>query len=279
MMDYDVLYIASGQEYVEEAVLSASRLKEYDIPCTLITSSQAKIAADESIFDDIIRNDMQNQYIDKVKYISNSHYEKTVFLDTDTAVIGDIRPMFDLLEQVDIAVARSAISGFKFADIPDAFPYLNTGVIAYNNTERINTLFNDWKDAYESRLKNGFPDENDQPSFRHTLYNSNVSHSILPQEYNFRGPGSSASSKVKIVHHRRLINNEIFMKYINEKEAVRCIWRWKLFRRGEQDVTFENKFLLRLLYHINQVVPITRLLETIGQLDRAKKYYTKYISK
>ncbi|WP_147587305.1 hypothetical protein [Halorubrum lipolyticum] len=290
-MNIGVLYIASGQQYIDEAISSASNLNTYDISSTLITPADEEFdARDELPFDNVIRKDgFRNDLGDKVKYISESPYEKTVFIDSDTAIVGDISPLFELLNRVDIAVARSPVDVVEFDDIPDSFPELNTGVVAYGNSKEVRNLFEKWEEIYNIYLKSGFPDDKDrnpkkrllnQPSFRKALYESDISYSILPREYNFRGPGASASNKVKIIHHRRLISNSEFLNEINEVEVLRCIWRDKLYRRGHKDVVFgNNSLLVRSIYHLNQILPIEDWLQATGQFERAKYYYKKYVDR
>jgi hypothetical protein len=256
-MTRGITYICSGEEYVTEAINSAESVKKYGEKTAIITGHQNKDQAKSGPFDKVITKDMVGDIRDKVYNIEHSPWKKTVFLDTDTLVLGDISPLFDILDRVNIAIARSPSRIVTLGDVPDSFPEFNTGVIALNNDDgTVQNFLREWKEEYEKQLENGYPDayfpvspeadnmddatpvgrKNDQPAFRKTLYLIDIPFSVLPREYNFRGMGASVYNQVKIVHHRRWIRYNKLTDNLNASPKYRCFWDGKLHREVGNDI-------------------------------------------
>ena len=72
----------------------------------------------------------------------------------------------------------------KYGKIPYSFSEINTGVMVFNNSDKVKSLFKNWKKYYYDFLPktNGW----DQPSFRVALWESDVMLCHLPPEYNVR---------------------------------------------------------------------------------------------
>src|SRR5206468_5798153 len=71
-------------------------------------------------------------------------------------------------------------------DVPDAFPELNTGVIAFRRSEAVSRLLQTWLKEYD-RLAPQKPPSKDQPSFRRAVYQAtDVRLAVLPPEFNLR---------------------------------------------------------------------------------------------
>lgn len=148
-MENGIIYIATGpQKYISEAVFSAKSFKKCcpDIPITIFTDNTS---LRKDVFDSIkiISNDINPMKI-KVKYLCETPYQKTIFLDSDTQVKDSIYELFDLLEDTDIALAsfpkidRSYIPA-KVIDYEQPNLY-NTGVIAYKNSPAQEMFFKRW---------------------------------------------------------------------------------------------------------------------------------------
>jgi hypothetical protein len=256
-MERGITYICSGEKYMDEAIDSAQDVKMHGINTAVITSHDNKHKAMSGPFDEVIIKNMLGDIRDKVYNMHHSPWDnQTIFLDTDTRVLGDVRPLFNILERVDIAIARSPSKIVVLEDVPDTFPEFNTGVIAFNHTDSVQTFISEWKSRYEQQLQNGYPNghfpvspeadnmddatpvgkKNDQPAFRKTLYLTDISYSTLPREYNFRGMGASVYNQVKIVHHRRWAGYDKLMNNLNSVERYRCYWSGKLHRQDGTDI-------------------------------------------
>jgi hypothetical protein len=201
MQSKGILYAATGIKYVEEAAVSAMSAKQAmpGVKIHLFTD----IEKVPEVFDgtSCIRDPRLNCY-DKVLPMLNSPFEQTLFLDTDTYLCEDVSELFTMLGRFDMLACHIPIRGCNpIMGIPDSFPELNTGVLAFRRNDKTIAFFEKWLEYYEEL---GF--KADQPAFRKALW---VDHSIsayqLPVEYNLRtiAPNFIAhGAKVKIIHGR-----------------------------------------------------------------------------
>ncbi|TKX74499.1 hypothetical protein EXE46_09070 [Halorubrum sp. GN11_10-6_MGM] len=110
--------------------------------------------------------------------------------------------------------------------IPDGFPELNTGILLFKDTNGTKRLFNRWQDLYLAHREAGI--QFDQPSFREALFSEDISHSVLPPEYNVRFGDVSVGylgGKAKILHGRR--DSGVYSKFASQlnREADNRIWK------------------------------------------------------
>ena len=286
-MSRGILYIATGETFLKESKVSAESLKEYnDLEVAVITSSEFRGSEhDLTVFDDVIYIEQEKLFADlrdKVRNIDATIYEKTVFLDTDTYVLGDLSPMFDILEKVDLVAAHAPVRPLvSLSDVPDTFPELNTGVLGYCSNEGTHKLFQKWKRIHKDQLKNGRPNErvtlkgvdrlenlasfgrmHDQPPFREALYKSDVRFCALPREYNFRGSGT-AYGRVKVLHMGHGIKGKRVKKSINKDTHVRTYvdQRGKVFFENGKNERISYKLIERAYKH-DRLNPLFNLLKT-----------------
>jgi hypothetical protein len=229
-MKEGVVYIATGQKYIGEALKSAASLKGMNRSVHVTVFSDREI--DSPYVDGVVRIEgaeatrkpqpvtVRNGGADpvagrqpkgmfnKVSYMGQSPYERTLFLDSDTYIAGEISDLFELLDSFDIAVAhaphrspRSSIQRKRFARIPPSFVMMNTGVLLFKNSERVSTFFADWLRSYQEDVTAG--EYNDQTSFREALYTSDLRVAMLPPEYNYRfHKRLCINGSLKILHGR-----------------------------------------------------------------------------
>ena len=252
MNDRGVVYIAIGEQYLREATVSATSVAEYnqEVDICIITSRSAADEVRSDVFDRVIAIDdeeLRRDIRDKVYNIRQAPYEKNLYLDTDTIVLGDISPVFESLGRFDITAAHAPYTTVTVDGVPDAFRELNTGVVGFVSNERTNTFFDDWTRIYDDQIESGRPGErvpiegksgledigfgrlHDQASFREALFEGDVRFTALPREYNFRHSGR-AHGEVKILHTsnrrrrkrlRELINDSPYGRtYVRHKERI-----------------------------------------------------------
>ena len=224
-----ILYVATGASFVHEAVDSLKEVKKWmpGIPVTIFTD-RPQLA--NGFFENVqtIKRG-HNPFLDKVRAIALSPYKKTLFLDTDTYMCQDCRELFELLDRFEIMAAHAPFrmsqyrnQPYPFSGCSEAFPEMNTGVIAYRDNKAVSDFLQRWVQLYQEVLdKNVYT--NDQPAFRQAIFESSLSVYILPPEYNFRSglPAFAGGfAKVKIVHGR---NHRIewLAERINQNENVR----------------------------------------------------------
>lgn len=163
----------------------------------------------------------------KIQSILNTPYERTVYLDADTFVAGDITPMFSLLDKFDLAAAFSSQKLSKSsATVPDIFPEFNSGIFAYK-IDKVLVLFSNWLKLYKQKMKN--PDSfdfKDEPPFREALYSSDVRFAVLPTEWNYyiHFP-HVVKGYVKILHGQGDL--EAIEKQVNVNDDIRVFEAFK----------------------------------------------------
>ena len=209
-----IIYVVTGRRHAEEACRSATMAKQClpDLPISIFTDQPI----DAPVFDQVVAIPQASGFLSKVVHIRQSPYRDSLFLDSDTHVIGDIRPLFELLERFDIAATHAPYrTTYRIAGVPDCFPEFNTGVLLYRRNDKTNLLWDHWIRLYTEDLSRplewDFPGGeqwfrdalSDQPSFRHAVYQSDVAVATLPPEYNCRiiFPGA-LHTPVKIIHGR-----------------------------------------------------------------------------
>lgn len=213
-MNQGIVYVATGPKYFDEAAISATSVKIL-MPAMPITIFTDQIIM-QSCFDQLIPiKSCGDGFKDKVINMARSPYDCTLFLDTDTYVCGNIKEMFDLLLNFDLALAHDHLvrQVYPMAGVPTCFPEFNSGVFLFRKTSEVVNFFDNWLDFFEKDkinvsqaqgvlLAKGHPD---QPSLRRTLYFSNLRIATLTTEYNcmFRYTGS-VSGEVKILHAARM---------------------------------------------------------------------------
>jgi len=196
------LFVATGARFVEEASVSARRIRE------LMPTAQIALASDlepaPGLFDHVIRlTEPTHTFADKVAPLQKSPFERTVFLDTDTWLCEPVPELFSLLERWDIAMAHAPMRKTGASSVPPVLPEFNSGVIVFRRSEPTSRLLQRWQELYAERLAaTGVRD--DQPSLRDALWEVPADVLVLPPEYNFRFvmPAFAGRGPVKILHGR-----------------------------------------------------------------------------
>jgi len=181
------VYVATGEGYVAEAQASALSLREAMPSASICLITDIEIPNDP-LFDTIIRrSDAQRSPVDKLLAV-HCPYERAVFLDTDTTVVGGLMEIFDALERFDLALLPETKRGwdYELPGVPLTFSEYNTGVIGFQNSPRVKALFIDWAARY-ARLREKPGLINDQPALREAIWHSDIRVAPLPSEYHFLG--------------------------------------------------------------------------------------------
>jgi len=154
--------------------------------------------------------------------MGKSPFDRTLCLDSEIYIDGEISEVFDVLEQFDIAAARDPdYFSTQLEEVPESFPEYNTGVIAYNTGKKFDKFISSWWDEYKSTKKSARGEN--QPSFRRALYFSQIRVATLPTEYNLlvRLSGK-VYTDVKIFHGRlkTIESSGGAARYLNMEKAV-----------------------------------------------------------
>jgi hypothetical protein len=222
-MNQGVMYIATGQTYIEEGLKSIASLKAATPSAHVTLFCDAPVTS--PCVDNVVRvngsgppdpTDTLNAKVSRTKggmfnkvfYMSNSPYERTIYLDTDTYVVSDISDLFPLLDRFDIAAAHAPYRSphtmaqrKKSQRIPASFVVMNTGVVAFKKSPRMEAFFSAWMRSYEEDVT--ALEYNDQTSFREALYDSDLRIATLTPEYNYRfHKRLCINGSLKILHGR-----------------------------------------------------------------------------
>jgi hypothetical protein len=185
-----ILYVATGSRFVAEAESSARSAKSQmpEVPLALV-SDEGSQSLD---FDQALAlPNARRSFADKISGMLVSPFTRTLFLDTDTFILKPLNHLFELLDRFDIAATMEPARGlYPIPPVPTAFPELNTGVVLFNNTDRVRAVLKTWLRLYEEEiaatLKAGRPVWHDQFAFTRAVYSSDLRFFVLPPEYNCR---------------------------------------------------------------------------------------------
>jgi len=192
-----VLYVATGADHVAEAVQSAASVRRNapSLPIALITD----MAPPAGAFDLVEKTSVPAyDRAVNIRALMQSPFERTLFLDSDTYVCGDMAGVFDILDHCDLAaVPEPTEPCFTVNPVPACFPHYNCGVLLFARNERTRRFMNLWLDTYAQHnaigVRNLQPQAGrhkkflrNQPSFREALFVSDVRMGGLRAEYNCR---------------------------------------------------------------------------------------------
>lgn len=187
MTSAGVLYIGIGERHFAEACRSARSLRQHmpDVTIALFTD-QTDVP---NLFDQVLPATASAlPFRDKIIYLSQSPFEHTVFIDTDTLICAPLDDLFTLLDQFDIAVAFDyKHMNLTMHGVPQSFPEPNSGVLTYRNSDKMRAFFDAWLHTFDALCaKSPYEIVGDQTALRKTLYESDVRLMILPQQYHAR---------------------------------------------------------------------------------------------
>ena len=178
-----VIYAASGVDYVELACASARSLRAVapGIAIDLYTDQQVP----PGLFD-MVHPLPHVGARAKLPAMAQTRFDRTLFLDADTLVVGPLGDIWALLDRFDLAAAHdvrrtSALVQAGTEPTPYAFPQLNTGVLLYRRSPAMLAFLAEW----DRRFHAGGGDR-DQPVFKDLLWSSDIRFYVLPPEFNLR---------------------------------------------------------------------------------------------
>jgi hypothetical protein len=206
MERFGFCYVADCEAYIDEAMRSIASLRVHmpDVPVALVTHSHL-FRKDACVTDWVQLQQTRSGPILKADSW-HAPYERVIFLDTDTLIIGDLTDVFPLLDRFDLAstpepnaITRHGID----SGVPRSFPELNNGFLAFRKTESVRTFFDTWLEEYD-RLHDLRGVTANQPAFRIALWKYNsIRHLTLGSEYNLLPhTNSSVSQTVAVLHDR-----------------------------------------------------------------------------
>lgn len=224
-----VIYVATGEVCSTEVVHSVKSLKQSNpnIPVTVYTDKENSLKlVDTKYFEKVeVIDEPQFTWNDKMFGFSETPYEKTVFIDTDTLIWGSIDSLFEGLDYADILALQSPRQ-FNYDWEKEIYPacitQYNTGVVGFRKSTTGDFIIA-WKTMREKR-----PEGGDQVPFREAVLDTGILIRNIPNEYNCRlGVPQLLVQKVVIAHYGKLhklsTNIQAKIKHeINNHIGVRC---------------------------------------------------------
>lgn len=230
-----ILYIAAGAKYIRAALHSADTVRKHcpGLSTHLFADWEPQgfdFGRSPHPFTSVDAIDQPHRR-SKVDYIARTPFDRTLYLDTDTALNADVRGMFQILDRFDIALAHAHRRGAAVrlrpwrVPLPQAFPQYNGGVILYRRTPAVAAFFEDWRRSFHEA---GFLQ--DQTTLRELLWLSDLRMATLPPEYNVRFIKyhflwSKEEATSQIFHRRRYHDGRWWFLYKWLKQLGRPVVR------------------------------------------------------
>jgi len=232
-----VIYLLSGEQYIDEARRSTQSIKHYhnDLPCILCTPDKV---TNTQPFDDILvlpEKEHKFFYVDATKWwyqavdkIDAKHF---LLLDCDTYALSPLNDFFDILGRFDFtgvhSVGRQTM--LQRDDIPISFPELHIGANSFVKSKKVVQFLSDFYELYASKAE--YFGNNDQGPLREALWiNPQIRLNVLTPEFCFRYRwGGLISGDVKLLHgHEHGTPYEQIAKEIKSKKGIRIYHKREL---------------------------------------------------
>lgn len=243
-----VLYNAFGYWYILMSCYSVVSLKKYnDIRVKLITDFPIKNITFNGVelFEEIEVSEIEksDNRLSKLSMFKDSPFKKTLFIDCDTEIRGDISSLFRLLDYGSILLKMNNyparrksifISENKDQSIQDlGFTEFNSGVIGFDDSNEAKEFFNEWNKNFISMGVGP-----DQPSLARPIYN-NPGLPLLPLSsmWNLKPDNpidktylATYSESVKILHYREMFKYKaIYIEFIKMMRDLEIKMNRELF--------------------------------------------------
>lgn len=175
--------------FFKEVVYSVKTLKEMhpNLNVTLYTDEDPNIKYFDNV--NIIKRG-ENARL-KFDYMYSAPYDKVLYIDSDTAIVGSLKEHFKLLDRFDLAAVHDACRAVPercklwpaYGAIPNSFGEYCSGLIFFKKCPVVENFFKVWKKNYQYWITNT-KYKNDQPSFRVSLWEcSDLKIHTLPIEF------------------------------------------------------------------------------------------------
>lgn len=146
---HGVLYVASGEKYLKEARFSAQSLKKFnpETPVALFTDSAIE---KDKVFDFVFSN-LENAHPVKWKTFAmkNSPFEKSLYLDVDTKIVGPVFELFHFLDHYDFGLTHRVRCNWPPDATPTFIDYVDTkciqtGVMMFKKSSIADRIIEAW---------------------------------------------------------------------------------------------------------------------------------------
>lgn len=201
-----VLLVATGERHLAEALAAVPRIRPQLGGRPLWLATDRPAAVPPGHFELVLSHpDPRATYRDKIPPLLDLPFRRTLFLDTDVALLQPLDDLFELLKTVHVVGCHAPVRWCQWRDpvVPEGFCELNSGVLGLRRSGRVRRLVASWLRTYD---RAGVPF--DQASLRSALWQGcrrGLRLWVLPPEYNLRTTKPWIAGKamaVKVVHGR-----------------------------------------------------------------------------
>ena len=212
-VDSGVLYIAFGEQYRQEALTSIASLRRFHphLPCCIITDSDfGELPTHVEV---VLREpEIEQPFRAKPRYLCESPFDRTLFLDTDTTVVQAVEPLFYLLDRFDIGLHIHPHYGtYGTYGRGGYLSTANSGVVLFRRCAAVSEMFDRWLELFDRAVSTSEACASnvvqsrihDDPLLMYAVYDTRVRLVPLPTAMNFllQMPTVTASP-IHIIHGR-----------------------------------------------------------------------------
>lgn len=210
------LFVATGSSYHGELEAAVASLRQA-MPSAHVSAAVDREYKGGTLDERVVLERPRYDFVDKVEGLLSIPYERTVYLDTDIHVCGDLSELFSLLERYDFAYVHApqrytrtrnkdgsvAAERWQPPGVPSCFTQPNSGVMAFRNSRAVQKVFREWLRIYRKQRKSFPRPGQDQAALQQALYESRVQSYVLPTEFNLRtNRPATLSTRVRVLHGR-----------------------------------------------------------------------------
>ena len=226
MADFGICYVADCDAYIDEALKSVATVRHYmpDISIAMVAPADL-FRSGTQITDWVeLRQSRTGPVLKSEAWLAP--YERVLYIDTDTIILGDLTEVFDLLDRFDIVSTpepngrpdRGVESG-----VPTCFPEINNGFLAFRKTPDVQRFFGIWLAEFDDLRRQRGVTAN-QPAFRIALWKCNfINYLTLGHEYNLLiHTNCSVAGRVLVLHDRSPERVQV-ARVVNQRIGPRAI--------------------------------------------------------
>jgi hypothetical protein len=205
MKSQGILYIAFGEQHRREAIASIASVRRFHAKLSICIISESAFGQLPNNIEVLLRDpEREFPLRAKPRYLPESPFEYTLFLDTDTTIVRPIEGIFHLLDRFDIGLYMLP----HYTNHPK-YRYLtnpSSGVVLYRHSGAITETFDRWITLFDEEIEAVRPLQpriNDDPLLIRAIYDTQARLVPLSAAMNFHLEiPTVTASPIHIVHGR-----------------------------------------------------------------------------
>ncbi|MFK8035743.1 MAG: putative nucleotide-diphospho-sugar transferase [Hyphomicrobiales bacterium] len=228
-----IIYLAFGSPYLVMALRSIRSLRKTnpDLPICLVTNLAIAKTDIPLLRDDdtlaVLEEDQANNRAIKTSINTISPYDRTLFLDCDTVVLGALDTGFRFLDDFDLAFrlnpypqtrkGKADVTIMEGLTVGDC-PHWNSGVMFFAKRPAADQFFQSWNENFHS-LASPY----DQVALVRTIFNDPARVLSLDTKWNASDPilgRKKWRARTKVFHYASNISNRLDQELQSEAKEI-----------------------------------------------------------